>query len=55
MKAQVLSTDFVAADAAGARLYGVEPSDVRHIKLASQMQLGRMDLKNLSINRITLG
>jgi uncharacterized protein (DUF362 family) len=55
MKAQVLSTDFVAADAAGARLYGVEPSDVRHIKLASQMQLGRMDLKNLSINRIKLG
>jgi uncharacterized protein (DUF362 family) len=55
MKAQVLSTDFVAADAAGARLYGVDPAEVRHIKLASQMQLGRMDLKNLSINRIKLG
>ncbi|GAB7024115.1 DUF362 domain-containing protein [Salidesulfovibrio brasiliensis] len=55
MKAQVLSTDFVAADAAGARLYGVDPDDVRHIRLAAEMQLGRMDLKNLSINRIKLG
>lgn len=55
MKAQVLSTDFVAADAAGARLYGVDPEDVRHIRLAAEMQLGRMDLKNLSINRIKLG
>jgi uncharacterized protein (DUF362 family) len=55
MKAQVLSTDFVAADAAGARLYGVDPEEVRHIKLAAGMGLGRMDLGNLSINRIKLG
>ncbi|WP_338667181.1 DUF362 domain-containing protein [Pseudodesulfovibrio methanolicus] len=55
MKAQVLSTDFVAADAAAAKLYGVEPSDVRHIRLAAEMGLGRMDLQNLSINRIKLG
>lgn len=54
MKAQVLSTDFVAADAAAARLYGAEPADVRHIRLAAEMNLGRMDLKNLSINRIKL-
>lgn len=54
MKAQVLSTDFVAADAAAARLYGAEPEDVRHIRLASEMNLGRMDLTNLSINRIKL-
>jgi len=55
MKAQVLSTDFVAADAAGARLYGVAPGEVRHIGLAAEMSLGRMDLENLSINRIKLG
>ncbi|QGY41511.1 DUF362 domain-containing protein [Pseudodesulfovibrio cashew] len=55
MKAQVLSTDFVAADAAAARLYGADPADVRHIQIAAEMGLGRMDLKNLSINRIKLG
>lgn len=55
MRAQVLSTDFVAADAAGAKLYGVEPEAVRHIGLAAQMGLGRMDLQNLAINRIRLG
>jgi uncharacterized protein (DUF362 family) len=55
MKAQVLSRDFVAADAAAARLYGVEPSDIRHIQIAAEMGLGRMDLKNLSINRIKMG
>jgi uncharacterized protein (DUF362 family) len=55
MKAQVLSTDFVAADSAGARLYGVAPGEVRHIKIAADMELGRMDLENLSINRIKLG
>lgn len=55
MKAQVLSTDFVAADAAGARLYGVEPDEIRHIELAAEMGLGRMDLKDLAINRIKLG
>jgi uncharacterized protein (DUF362 family) len=55
MRAQVVSTDFVAADAAGARLYGVDPAEVRHIKLAAEMGLGRMDLKDLAINRIKLG
>ena len=55
MRAQVVSTDFVAADAAGARLYGVAPDEVRHIELAAGMGLGRMDLENLSINRIKLG
>jgi len=55
MKAQVLSTDPVAADAAAAKLYGAEPADIRHIKLAAEMGLGRMDLQNLSINRIKLG
>jgi len=55
MKAQVLSRDFVAADAAAAKLYGVDPSDVRHIQVAAEMGLGRMDLQNLSINRIKMG
>lgn len=47
MKAQIISTDFVAADTAAAKLFGAEPSDIRHIKIASDMGLGQMDLKNL--------
>ncbi len=54
MKAQLVSTDPVAADAAAAKLFGMEPSDIRHIQLASDMNLGSMDLKKLSINRIKL-
>ncbi len=55
MKAQLLSTDCVAADAAAAKLFGLEPGEIRHIRLASEMDLGRMELQNLSINRIKLG
>ncbi len=54
MKSQIVSTDFVAADAAAAKIFGTDPSDIRHIQLADQMNLGRMDLKSLSINRIKL-
>lgn len=52
MQSLVLSTDPVAADAAAAKLFGVEPSDVRHIQLAADMGIGTMDLSKLSINRI---
>ena len=54
MKVQLVSTDFVAADAAAAKLFGVDPEDIRHIRIAAEMKLGRMDLKNLSINRIKI-
>jgi uncharacterized protein (DUF362 family) len=54
MKAQVISTDFVAADAAAAKLFGTEPADIRHIQIASDMHLGQMNLADLSIHRIRL-
>ncbi|MBN1592893.1 MAG: DUF362 domain-containing protein [Candidatus Coatesbacteria bacterium] len=54
MKSQIVSTDFVAADAAGAKLLGIEPGDIRHIKIATEMKLGRSDLNSLAINRIKL-
>jgi uncharacterized protein (DUF362 family) len=54
MKSQIVSTDLVAADAAATKLFGLEPGDIRHIQLAGQMNLGRMDLSTLSINRIKL-
>jgi uncharacterized protein (DUF362 family) len=54
MQALVVSTDPVAADAAAAKLFGLEPEAVRHIQLAAEMNLGRMDIGALSINRIRL-
>jgi uncharacterized protein (DUF362 family) len=54
MKTQIVSTDFVAADAAAAKIFGVEPADIRHIQLAADMNLGQMDLSKLSINRIKI-
>lgn len=54
MQALIVSTDPVAADAAAAKLFGTEPGDIPYIQLAADMGLGRMDLGNLSINRIRL-
>jgi len=54
MKAQILSTDFVAADAAAAKLFGMEPEAVPYITYADEMQLGTKNLDALSINRIRM-
>ena len=54
MKSLLISRDIVAADAAAARMLGFEPADIEHIKLASDMHVGKIDLTALSINRIKL-
>ncbi len=54
MKSLLVSTDPVAADAAAAMIFGVQPADIRHIQLAADMNLGRINLKELSINRIKI-
>ena len=54
MKALVVATDPVAADAAAAKFYGVEPTDIRYIGLAAGMSLGRFDFTGMKINRITM-
>lgn len=54
MKSLIISRDLVAADAAAAKLFGAEPGDIPHIQLAAEMNLGRIDLNGLSINRIKL-
>ena len=54
MKAQLLSTDLVAADAAATKLFGTEPKDIGYIVRAAQAGLGRIDLAALDIRRITL-
>ncbi len=54
MKTQLISTDIVALDTAGAKVFGVKPEDVRYIGIASDMKIGRSDLENLNIKRISI-
>ena len=51
-KAQIISTDIVAADAAAAKIFGIEPETVSHIRIANEMGFGVMNLSKLNINRI---
>ena len=54
MKAQLLSTDIVAIDTAAVKLFGSDPKDIRYIQIAAEQGVGRMDLENLNIKRITV-
>jgi uncharacterized protein (DUF362 family) len=54
MKSQIISTDIVAADTAATKLFGDNPADVRHIQIAADKKVGRMDIENLNIKRIAI-
>ena len=54
MKAQLISTDMVSIDTAGAKLFGIDPNDIRYIQIAAQQKVGRADLDQLNIKRISL-
>jgi len=54
MKSLIVARDFVAADAAAAKLFGVDPASIPHIQMAAAMGLGKMDLSGLNIDRITV-
>jgi len=54
MKSLIISEDIVAADAAAAKLFGKEPEQIGHIRIANEMGVGTSDLTKLSINRITV-
>jgi uncharacterized protein (DUF362 family) len=54
LKSQLITTDIVAADAAAAKLFEVEPDTIPHIRIAAEMNVGEKDLSKLSINRIKM-
>lgn len=53
-KSLLLSPDIVAVDAAAAKIFGMEPERVRHIKLGHEKQIGNMNLAELNIKKIVL-
>jgi uncharacterized protein (DUF362 family) len=54
LRTLLVSTDIVAIDAAGAKMLGYQPSDIRHIAIAAEMNLGTMDLEQVDIRRFKL-
>ncbi|HOT14616.1 MAG TPA: DUF362 domain-containing protein [Bacteroidales bacterium] len=54
MKSLIVSTDIVAADAAATKLFGLEPRDIDHIRIAHEMGVGNMNLDKLNIARLTV-
>jgi uncharacterized protein (DUF362 family) len=55
MKYQMISKDIVAIDAASAKVFGIDPKQVRHIGLAEQLGAGSSNIDALKVNRITMG
>jgi uncharacterized protein (DUF362 family) len=54
LKAQLLSTDIVAADTAAAKLFGSDPKEIDYIRYAAEQKVGRMDLDHLNIAKYSL-
>ncbi|MDO9511851.1 MAG: DUF362 domain-containing protein [Bacteroidales bacterium] len=54
MKSLIISTDIVAADTAACKLFGNEPDDIAHIRIADEMKIGTKDLSKINIHRITV-
>ncbi len=54
MKSLMISTDWVAIDAAGAKMMGKEPESIEHIALAAAMGIGKMDLASMNIHRVKM-
>ena len=49
-----ISKDIVAADAAGARIYGVDPESIPYIKMGHDLKIGNMNLNELKISRLVM-
>jgi uncharacterized protein (DUF362 family) len=52
LNSMIFSRDPVAADAAAAKLFGVEPSSVKYIKLAHEKGIGNMNLDEVKIKKV---
>ncbi|MCU0503591.1 MAG: DUF362 domain-containing protein [Anaerolineae bacterium] len=50
----IASADIVAADAFATTLFNMKPADIDYIRFGDEMGLGKMDLKSLKIEQITV-
>lgn len=54
MKSQIITSDWVAGDAAASKMLGLEPEKIDYIPIAHKMGLGNMKLDTLNIKRIKI-
>lgn len=54
MKSQIITTDWVAGDAAAVKMLGVETEKVEYIPIAYKLGLGNMKIETLNIRRIKM-
>lgn len=54
MQSLILTTDWVAGDAAAAKMLGLNPSVISYIPIAHKMGSGNMNLESLNIKRIKM-
>jgi uncharacterized protein (DUF362 family) len=55
MKYQMIGKDIVAIDTAAAKVFGIDPAQVKHIALAEKLGAGSSNLDAMKINRISMG
>ena len=53
-KTLLISKDIVAVDAAASKVYGIEPENVRYIRLGHDLKIGNMNLNELNIQKHVL-
>jgi len=54
MKSQIITTDWVAGDAAAARMLGIAPEKIDYLLIADKMGIGTIKLETLNIRRIKM-
>jgi uncharacterized protein (DUF362 family) len=54
MQSMIITTDWVAGDAAAAKMLHIDPNDIGYIPMAHNMGLGNMNLESLNIKRIKM-
>jgi uncharacterized protein (DUF362 family) len=54
MQSLIISSDWIAADAAAAKMLRHNPADINYIPMAHKMGLGNMNLESLNIKRIKM-
>jgi uncharacterized protein (DUF362 family) len=54
LQTQIITTDWVAGDAAAAKMLKLDPASIEYITLAHSMGIGNMNLESLNIKRIKM-
>ncbi|HVN59370.1 MAG TPA: DUF362 domain-containing protein [Bacteroidales bacterium] len=54
LQSQIITTDWVAGDAAAAKMMKLDPNSIDYIPIAAKMGIGNMNLDSLNIKRIKM-